>query len=224
MSQLTTKNKIIYIIIALIIIIGIIVIALKGFNVELSYRFNQKIELNIGKTIDERKIQNIANEVLGKNKNSVQIIEVYKDIVQITAKEITEEQKNSIVEKVNALYPQENSETKLINSSDIKIYTNSNVRLRDILKRYIFPISIATIIILIYFAIRYYKLGILRTILYPCIIIILAQLLTLSILAIIRFPMGRFTTPIILLVYACSLIYISMNIMKKQKELPNKNK
>ena len=71
---------------------------------------HQKIELVIGETVDVTRIQEKADEVFGEGNSVVQIVEVFKDSVQITAKEISEEQKNNLVEKVNELYPQEATE------------------------------------------------------------------------------------------------------------------
>lgn len=222
MKQLTTTKKIIGILMALIIIAGIIVGAVKGFNVELKYRQHQKIELNIGQKVEISKIQKVANEVFGKNKAIVQIIEVYKDAVQISAVEISEEQKNSVVEKINSLYPQENE--VLIKSEGVKIITNANIRLRDILKPYISPIVIVTIAILVYFAIRYHKLGLIKSFVKPGVILILTPLLLLSVLATIRFPMGSLTTPLLLITYVISLIFISGKMDKTSKEIINNNK
>jgi hypothetical protein len=72
------------------------------------------------------------------------------------------------------------------------------------------------LIILIYFSIRYYKLGILKVITKVLAITIVPQALVLSIFAITRFPIGLTTTPIILLVYVASVIHLSCNIDKNK--------
>lgn len=223
MKQLKDPKKIFfYIVIALIIVAGIVMVAVKGFNVELRYKANQKIELVIGETIDVAEIQQKADEVFGKGKSVVQLVEVFKDSVQITAEEISEEQKNALVEKVNELYPQEAKEEgkepeKLIDASKITIYSTQNARLRDFLKPYVIPVAIVTLIILVYYAILYRKLGVLKVFSKSILTIVLAQLVLLSTLAIIRFPMGRLTTPLILLVYVTSLIYTSGSLIKDKK-------
>ena len=222
MKQLTITQKVIYILMALIVITGIIVVAIKGFNVELKYRYHQKIEINLSKEVEISKIQKIANEVFGKNNAKVQIIEVYKDVIQITSSQISEEQKNIVVEKINELYPQENN--VLVKAENIEIITNSNVRLRDILKPYIYPVAIVTAVIFVYFAIKYRKLGIIKSIVKPAIILILTQAILLSLLAIVRFPMGGLTTALVLFVYVTSLTYISANMIKISKEVITKNK
>lgn len=213
MKQLTTKMKILYLVMALIIIAGIAVVAVKGFNVELKYRHHQKIELNVGEEVKIEEIQKIADEVFGKNKSNVQIIEVYKDAVQIASTEISEEQKNAVVQKVNELYPQEAAEgkeaTALIKAENVKIITNTNIRLRDVVAPYIIPMIIITIVVLVYLAIRYRKLGIVKSIVEPAVILVLAQLILLSVLAIVRFPMGRLTMPLVLIVYIVSIIFVT---------------
>ena len=217
MKQLTTKKKILYIAMALIIIVGIAVVAVKGFNVELKYRHHQKIELNIGEEVKTEEIQKIADEVFGKNKSKVQIIEVYKDAVQIASTEISEEQKNAVVQKINELYPQEAEEGKeakvLIKAENVKIITNTNIRLRDVVSPYIIPMIIITIVVLVYVAIRYRKLGIVKSIVEPAVILVLTQVILLSVLAIIRFPMGRLTMPLVLLVYVVSIIFATEKVV-----------
>lgn len=223
MKQLKDPKKIFfYVLIALIIIAGIVMVAVKGFNVELRYKANKKVELTIGETVEVAKIQEKADEVFGKGKTVVQIVELFKDSVQITAEQISEEQKNSLVEKVNELYPQEpttegEEPAKLLDASKITIESTENARLRDLLQPYVLPVLVVTIVILVYYAVLYRKLGVVKVLLKAAWAIVLSQLVLLSVLAITRFPMGRLTTPLILLVYVTSLIFTSGSFIKKQK-------
>lgn len=227
MKQLTTKMKILYIAMALIIIAGIAVVAVKGFNVELKYRHHQKIELNIGEEVKIEEIQKIADEVFGKNKSNVQIIEVYKDAVQIASTEISEEQKNAVVQKVNELYPQEAAEGKeatvLIKAENVKIITNTNIRLRDVVSPYIIPMITIAIVVLVYLSIRYRKLGIVKSIVEPAVILVLTQVILLSVLAIVRFPMGRLTMPLVLIVYIVSIIFVTEKAVYETAMMKMKN-
>lgn len=224
MKQLKNPKKIIFGIVTLIVIIaGIVMVAVKGFNVELRYTANKKVELAIEQDIDFNKIQEKADEVFGKGKNIVEITGMFKDSVQIVSKEITEEQKNSLVEKINELYPQESTAEgeepkKLLDASKITVEDIQNARIRDFLKPYIIPMIVTTVVILVYYAMRYNKLGILKVILKSGLTIGIAQLVLLSLLAIIRFPMGGLTLPLILIVYVASLIYTNNNLMKNEKE------
>lgn len=104
MKNLTTKNKILIIILILVIIAGILVTANIGLNFDLRYEASQKIELNLGKEFETSDIKNITDEVLNNQEVIIQKVELYKDTVCIIAEEITEEQRNNIVEKVNEKY------------------------------------------------------------------------------------------------------------------------
>lgn len=217
MKQLKDPKAIFfYIVIALIIIAGIVMVATKGFNVELRYRANKKVTIAIGETADIEKIQEKADEIFGKGKSIAQVVEVYKDAVQITAKEITEEQKNSLVEKINEIYPKEKAEEQ-IDAKTVTIDSSENARLRDFLKLYVWPLAITTIVILAYYGIKYRKLGAAKVVIEAGLAILLTELVLLSILAIVRFPMGRLTSPLILLGYVLSLIYTSGKLIKAEK-------
>lgn len=206
MKQLKNPKKLVfYIVIALIIVAGIAMSILKGFNVELKYTANKKVNLTIKQEIKIERIQEKADEIFGKGNSIIQVTGILKDSVQITAKEITEEQKNTLVEKVNEIYAKEEAEgesvQKLLDASKVTIQGTENARLRDILKPYILPIIITTIISIVYYVVRYSKLGIIKVIFKSSTIIVISQLVLASILVLTRLPMGRLTTPLILVVY-----------------------
>ena len=222
MKQLKKSKKLVfYIVTALIIVAGIAMSIFKGFNVELKYAANKKVNLTIKQEVEVEKIQEKADEIFGKGNSKIQVTGLLKDSVQITAKEITEEQKNTLVEKVNEIYSKEVAEgesaQKLLDTSKITIQSTENARLRNILKPYILPIIITTIVIGVYYIVRYRKLGIIKVIFKSSTIILVSQLVLLSVLVLTRFPMGRLTTPLILVVYTTSLVGININLMKCEK-------
>lgn len=193
------KNTIILtVLIAIILIVGAIVIATKGLAFELKYQDSQKVELNIGKEFKTEDVKQITNEVFDNQPVKIQAIEVYKDAISITTTEISEEQKTNLVNKINEKY-----ETEL-KSEDITIESISHTRGRDIIKPYITPFIIITIIILVYLMIRYYKLNSLKVLIESIGIIALSQMVLLGIMAITRMPIGEFTIPMVLLVYMIS--------------------
>ena len=216
MKNLTTKNKILIIILILVIIAGILVTANIGLNFDLRYEASQKIELNLGKEFETSDIKNITDEVLNNQEVIIQKVELYKDTVCIIAEEITEEQRNNIVEKVNEKYG-----TELV-AEDTEIFTVPHTRGRDIIKPYITPFVIATVIIIIYMAIRYYKLNSAKVILKTIGICILTQLVLLSIMAITRIPIGRLTIPLVLIVYMLTLIGITTKFEKNLEKIKEK--
>lgn len=192
------ETKILIALIAIILIVGTVMIFTKGFTFELKYQEAQKIEINLGKEFKEKDIKEITNEVFKNQSVMIQAIEVYKDNVSITTSKITEEQKSELITKINEKYEIE------LNAEDITIEETVHTRGRDILKPYIIPFVIATIIILIYFAVRYNKLNFFKVLLQSVCIIILSQLVLWEIMAIARMPIGEFTIPAMLLVYMLS--------------------
>lgn len=196
------KSKIIYWIMLLITIIGIIVIALKGFNVELKYTDTQRIELLMDKKYNFKEVEQIAKEVLGK-KVIVQEVELYNDIVLITSNEITDDQKNQIIDKVNEKY-------EIVNVPRVKI--------REVVIPYIVPLIIVSIIFIAYLGVVYHQKGIVQTVLKPIIKIVLSQSTLFGILAITRIPLGRFVPTYVLLVYILSLGWVIKEITKEDKE------
>lgn len=216
MKELSKKTKIVSALIAIIILVGMIILFTKGLNFDLKYQEAQKVQLYLQKEFEIADIKQITNEVLPNQNVMIQKVEVFEDTVSIVAKEITNEQKTSMVNKINEKYGLELS-------ADETIITNvPHTRGRDIIKHYIVPFSIATAIILIYMAIRYYKLGLIKTLFKTIAILIVAQATLLSIMAIARIPIGRLTIPLVIAVYLVSLIgitsYLEKNLAKKKKE------
>lgn len=203
------KNKkiIISAIIALIILIGIVVANINGFYKELRYADSQRIDINIEQTVDQAKIKEIADEVLGFH-NMVQVVEIYDDVVTIRARSISEEQKNSIVNKIKENYEIEQTAEKT------EIETVPETRIRDMFKQYVIPFIITGVLVVVYMGIRYYKKGILKVIAKSIIIPVVAELLLISWMAIVGIPIGRFTPALVILVYVISIWYTMERIEK----------
>lgn len=203
------KNKkiIISAIIALIILIGIVVANINGFYKELRYAGSQRIDINIEQTVDQEKIKEIADEVLGFH-NMVQVVEIYDDVVTIRARSISEEQKNSIVNKIKENYEIEQT------AENTEIETVPETRIRDMFKQYVTPFIITGVLVVVYMGIRYYKKGILKVIAKSIIIPVVAELLLISWMAIVGIPIGRFTPALVILVYVISIWYTMERIEK----------
>ena len=207
MKQENKKNIIISVIVALIIIAGILAITQWGFHKELKYEQSQKIDIYIEKEFDENKIKEIANEVLGIH-NMVQTVELYKDTVTIRARNMTEEQKNNIVNKIKESY--DFAQT----AENTSITTVPTTRIRDMYKKYILPFVISAVLVEVYIVIRYYKKGILKVLLNAILIPIASELVLLSWIAIVRIPVGTYTTSLVILVYMLSIWYAMKRIEK----------
>ena len=91
-----------------------------------------------------------------------------------------------------------------------------------LIKPYILPFFIATLIILVYIAVRYRKLKVLKTVLKTIFILILSQVVLLSIMAITRIPIGIVTIPLIIIVYLLTLIGITTYFEKELSKMKQK--
>ena len=194
-------------ILALIIIAGIIIVNILGLNKQLEFKQGQSIDVYVRKEIDEKKIKEIANEVLGKE-NMVQLVEIYKDMVTIRAEQITEEQKNNIVNKIKENYEFEQTAEETV------INTVPATRILDMYKHYVVPMLISGVIILAYMLIRYNKKGVIKVLLRTILIPIIAELVLLSLIAITRIPLGVYTPILVIIVYLASIVFVT----KKNEE------
>ena len=116
-----TSTKILIILIALILIVGAIMIGVKGLAFEIKYQNGKQIEINLGKEFKVKDMQEITNEVFGKQPVLIEQIEVYKDAVNIITTEITEEQKSELITKINEKYETQLSEDNVIIEEHSKI-------------------------------------------------------------------------------------------------------
>lgn len=202
------KNVIILAIAMIIVIAGIIVASTIGFNKQLRYQDSQKIDIYVASEVDVDKIKSIANEVLGKQ-NMVQTIEIYQDMVTIRAKSISDEQKDSIVNKIKENYEFEQTAEK----TEIKDIPAT--RIRDMFKKYVLPFVLSFIIILVYMVVRYRQKGILNVFAQTMAIPVLCEILLISLIAITRIPVGVYTTTLVLVVYLASITYTVIKVEKQ---------
>ncbi len=212
MKNMDQKTKIVALLIAIIVIVGLIVALTAGFNFDLKYQETKKIQLYLEKDFEISDIKQITDEVLSNEKVVIQKVEVYEDAVIITAKEITNEQKADLINKVNEKYELE------LKADDIDIVTVPHTRGRNLIRPYVTPFLIATVIILVYMVVRYYKLGILKTLIKTGFTVVLAQAVLFSVMAIVRIPIGRVTIPLVLVVYVLSLLGITSCLEKALSE------
>lgn len=211
MKKIGNKTKLLIVLITIIILAGIGVIFTIGFNFDLRYQESKTIQLYLGKTFEIEDIKKITDEILKNQPVIIQKVEVYEDSVSILAKDITEEQKNNIINKVNETYQTE------LKAEETQITNIPHTRGRDIIKPYIMPFVIATIVILLYMAIRYAKLGSIKIVSQTILALLVAEAVLVSILAITRIPIGRLTIPMVLIVYLLTLLVITTNLEKKRE-------
>ena len=188
-------KKIVYAILICIIIAGIVVIATVGLKADIIYSKNVELDVYVGETFERKDIENIVNEVFPNERVIINEIEMFGDMFSVTLADTrTEDELNSKVEelvtKVNEKY-----ETEL-ETSDIEIRHNPKAKLSSIILPYAVTIGTSMLLILVYVGIRYRKLGVVRTILTYIVSILAVEMIYLSILAIVRYPINRIVIPI----------------------------
>lgn len=176
------NKKILILGLILLIIAGIIVVLLKGFNVDLMLEQHEEITYNLGKEYELKDIEAICKEVFENKKFVIKEVELFKDAVAINVSSITDEEKSNLVEKMNEKYEDDKT------VDDLSIDTIPNVRIRDWVSPYIKPVCISIFIILAYIAIRFRKLNTFKLLGNLILKIAVTVLAILSIIAILRIP------------------------------------
>lgn len=210
---MNNKIKTITIVIALIIILGIIITLTAGLNIDMMTRSHKQVQLNIGKEIDLNDIKTITGEVFEGQTVENQKVEVYGEDVLISTSEITEEQKNNLVTKINEKY-----ETEL-KSEEITISSVPRMHIKDYITPHILEFVIVTIIIALYTVIRYKKLGFLKVLVQTILGIVIIELLVFSMVAICRVPVGSNIVSIMFVTYAIAVLGLATMFENKYKKL-----
>lgn len=196
------KNKKIISLLAIILIIiiaGIIMLCVKGMNYELLYGANTTIETYIDSDVQLSDIKTIVDETFG-TKNNIRLLDELDNDILITVKTASDEQIDTLISKINEKYSLELSKSNLI------IENNAGVKLLDLVKPYIFPVILTTLVILAYFIIRYRNYGIIKVVVYTILTVVVLQALVLSFYAITRIPVNYLTMPISMLVFILSIL------------------
>lgn len=214
---LKSKKIIIYVLIGLIIIAGIVSVFVGKFNYTLMYNEHKQINVYLGKTYNLQDIKNIAEETLGTKEIVYREIETFHDSIAINVSDASEEQINTLEAKLKEKYEITQSE-KIIQTTNV-----AHLKGIDIIEPYIVRVVIATILVLVYVAIRYFKLGVLKTIPTMLLRIILAEALLLSVISIFRLPIGAWTMPIAILLYMlviiCTTVQFENTIQKSTEKV-----
>lgn len=213
MKKVLKNKKLIYGIMTVIIILGIIATYVFRLNFTLEYSKNTRINVYIGKEYNVEDIQTIAEEVFGTKDIYYQEIERFNEAVSITVKEASDEQITNLTNKIKEKYELESTEG-LIQTNEI-----GHLRGTDIVKPYIIPMVITTVIILAYVGIRYTNLGVYKTIFTLLARLIYAEALYLSIIAIARLPIGMYTMPVAIAIYILVTIVTVAGYQKRLEKI-----
>lgn len=209
-------KKIVFAVLAVIVSIGIIIIATVGFNVDITYSNHDEARIYIGKEYNQNEVNQIIKEVMQNEKIIIKKVEKFNDSLVVKAKNISNEQVESLKQKIGEKYQIEDK-TNIVTVSKV-----GNTRIRDLVKPYILPIIISTAIILAFMAIKYKKVGSMKVVLLQSMTLIIAAGLFLSVLAITRCPINKLFIPAGLTIYVLTLIATNIGLTKQIEILNNK--
>lgn len=211
-------KKIVYAVLAVIIVIGIIVIATVGFNVDVIYSNHREIKVYVGKDYNIDEVKQIVNEVIPEEKVVINKVEKFNDSFIVKVNKISDEQLESLKQKISEKYEiSEENRDNMITDSYI-----GSFRIRDLIRPYAQPIIISTVVILVYMGVRYKKLGIAKVIMQEIIVLVMAMALLLSVIAITRCPVNRAFIPAGLTVYVLTIITTNLQFTKQLENLKSK--
>lgn len=182
------------------------------------YNIVQKIYISIGNDYSVDDIKTIANEVFSKEDTNVEKSKDNEKYVSIEANLITEQDLESLNNKINEKYNLTNKTSSISASNVIKSKEMPRVRLTDMAKQYLFYTIIATIIVLVYFAIRFRKLGIAKVMLESISTIVFSELLYMAIIAITRASINKVIIIAAFAIYICVLTYLNKKYIDKNTE------
>lgn len=204
------KKKIPLIILVLIILAGVIVLFVAGFEKSVAYKSGTRIEVYIPKGYEKQEILNIAKESFNGKKVAIEDVEKLNQIVGIKINEkYSEEEMENLKTKLSEKYEidKEKLETYEVSLPATRISTDINPYLK--------PVLLLTIVSFIYILIKNIKNENKWKIIFKIVISLAAVLgVYFSMILITRIPYGIYTMPVALAIYIITLI-ISVNNIKE---------
>lgn len=97
------KNKVLYVVMIIVILLGAVMMGLRGFNYGILYSKHKRIEVVIGGEYNLEDVAQIAKEAI-KEKSVVRKTTLFETSVAIDAKDIKEEEILSLFDKLNQKY------------------------------------------------------------------------------------------------------------------------
>lgn len=177
------------------------------------YTIKQNITISIGEEYNVEDVKTIAKEVLGKDDVNVQKSPDDEKYVLIESDLITEEKLKELNNKINEKYALTNDVSSIRANNIMVVNQIPRVRLTDMAKQYVLYIAIATIIILVYFAIRFRKIGISKVLLNTVLLLALSEILYMSIIAITRYPIDKLAIIGAIAIYLIVITYINKSFI-----------
>ena len=202
---------IIAIVILIVLIAGVVMLAVKGFNKGLVYQESKRIEVSIPKGYDKKEVKDIANEVFSNNVE-VQDIEKLNQIVSIRVKSYTDEELENFETKIAEKYGIEKDD---LSTQKIDVPTT---RIEAIVSPYVFSVTLVTVLSLVYIVLKNIKKkDVLNKVIKLLLTLIVVAGLYFSIILITRIPVNEYMMPVALTLYVGTLLITVEKLNKKEE-------
>ncbi|MCL2859573.1 MAG: hypothetical protein FWF46_03170 [Oscillospiraceae bacterium] len=213
-----TIKIIIGVLIIAIIIAGIVMDRVKGFNYGINYSTTTEMKVYLGQEVDMDGIKSICKNSFDNKQFTIRKLDYFNDSVSVYVRDITDDEINAFVNNVNSAY------NAGMTKDYLAIIKHGPILMRQIIKPYIIPGIIAFALILVYMAIRYKNKGFVKSFLQPGLIIILAELLYFSIVSLARIPVNIYTIPIGLLIFLIAVTLVTVRLEKEVVDIYGKQR
>ena len=195
------KNKILYGIIAIILIAGIVTFFIHGFNIGNVYGSYTKIGLYIETGVNKDEVTQIVNETFENSEALIQDVEYFGEMVLITMPQATSEQIDNFLAKINEKYSLE------YKAEDLDIFNMPALTFYEVAEPYIWPVALSVVIGIAFMAIRYSSLGVIKVIGKSILSIIVLQAVIVSLYLIFNLPIDLSIVPTTLFGLGIALLY-----------------
>ena len=185
-------------------------LVVKGFNKGITYQKATKIECYIAKGYDKSDIKQITDEVFGNKTVQIQDVEKLNQVVSVRIKDYTEEELENFKAKISEKYG--------IEEDDLEIYEVEvpTTRVRTLVTPYVLPISIVTILAVLYVGIRNIKSKeMIKKVAKLLTTLIVVAGLYFSIIVLARIPVTEYMMPTALALYIATLLLSIINLNKE---------
>ena len=209
MKKWLNNERIILIISLLIILVGIIILGLFGFEKASNYQAGTRIEIYLPNGYNEQEIIEIAKESFNGKNISFTKIEKLNQVAGIKVKDYTAEELEQFKSKVAEKYDIEKDTLEL---QEVLIPTT---KVSTLVTPYVFPVLLVTVLVFIYLLFRNLKSeNKWKILMKEALFLAIGLGLYFSFMLIFRIPFGSYTMPIALAIYMIILLK-SANTIKE---------
>ncbi len=210
MKNILKTKRIIAVMLVVVILAGIIMLFVKGFNKDIVYSKGTKIEAYISKGYEKTEIEKIAKESFPNRKILLQDIEKLNQVVSVKVENYTQEELENFKTKIAEKYGIEKD------NLEVHEVATPSTRIKTLVTPYIFPVSLVTILSIVYVALRNIK----EKDMISKIVKLLTNLIAVaglyfSVIVIAQIPVNEYMMPIALALYVTTLL---ITVIKLNKE------